>query len=155
VAEALVTPFRFELRAHLMGEEIFLEGEAEGVLEFECSRCLARYREALHESFRILLEPAGSRVPTEPQAARLLADQGMCLGDELDTGWYHGSEITLDEFFREVIALVLPAKPLCRDDCLGLCPQCGVDKNKESCTCTRVNPLSPFAVLGKLRDKPD
>jgi len=155
VAEALVEPFRFGVRAHTMGEELFLEGEAAGVLEFECSRCLARYRESIREPFRLLLEPAGNRVPAEPEAARRLAEDGMCLGDDLDTGLYKGSEVVLDEFFREVVALALPAKPLCRDNCLGLCPQCGADKNTESCTCTRANPRSPFAVLGKLRDAQD
>ncbi len=152
VSETLVKPFRFALRAYKMGEEIFLEGEAGGVLAFECSRCLTRYRETIQESFRVLLEPAGTRLPAEPDAAKLLASAGMCLGDELETGWYLGSEIGLEEFFREVVALGLPAKPLCREECLGLCPQCGVDRNKDSCTCTEANVSSPFAVLKKLRD---
>ncbi|MBW2712619.1 MAG: DUF177 domain-containing protein [Deltaproteobacteria bacterium] len=149
--EAVLDTFRLEMQAYTLGEELFFDGEVKGALELSCSRCLVGYREEIRESFRLLLEPVGDRLPAEPAAAAMLAAEGMCLSDELGTGWYKGAEVTLNEFFREVLALALPAKPLCRDECLGLCPQCGVDRNTEPCTCTKTNPLSPFAVLGSLR----
>lgn len=143
--------FRFELRAHRMGADVYLEGAATGTLELGCGRCLARYRHALRESFRLVLEPAGSRVPSDPETARTLARSGMCLGDELEAGWFQGTEIDLGEFFHEVIALALPVQPVCREECRGLCPRCGVDRNAESCDCELSTPSSPFAVLSKLR----
>jgi uncharacterized protein len=149
--EAILETFRLEMQAYTLGEDLFFDGEAKGVLELECSRCLVGYREEIQESFRLLLEPAGNRVPAEPESARFLADEGMCLSDELGTGWFNGAEVTLNEFFRELVALALPTNPLCREECLGLCPQCGVDRNAESCTCEKVNPLSPFSVLEGLR----
>jgi len=151
VSEQGSEPLRFELRAYRMAEDLLLEGEVRGRLELECSRCLARYPETIQESFRLLLEPAGARVPTEPDAAHALAENGMCLGDELETGWYQGTLIDLSAFFRELVILAMPAKPLCREECLGLCPQCGADRNKQSCTCSKVDSTSPFAVLAKLR----
>lgn len=123
------------VRAHRMGADLYLEGELDGALELECSRCLARYRHPLHEPFRLVLEPAGARVPSEPEAARDLARLGMCLGEELELGWLQGPEIDLRAFLREVVALALPVQPLCREDCRGLCPRCGADRNVEPCRC--------------------
>ena len=133
------------------GDEIVLEGSIEGALELECARCLARYRHRLHEPFRLVLEPAGSRAPAEPEAAAALSRDGLCVADELEVGWYRGSEIRLDAVCLELISLALPVKPLCREDCAGLCPRCGADRNETPCTCDEVAPRSPFAVLAALR----
>lgn len=151
LGDAPAQPFRFQVRAHRMGADVYLEGGWSGALEVGCSRCLARYRHPLHEPFRLVLEPAGVRVPADPEAARALERFGICLGDDLDTGWLRGPEIDLAEFFRELVTLSMPVQPLCREDCRGLCPHCGVDLNQESCRCVQPSPASPFAVLRTLR----
>lgn len=133
------------------GDDVVLGGTIEGALELECARCLARYRHRLHEPFRLVLEPAGSRTPAEPEAALALSRDGLCLSDELEMGWYRGSEIQLDAVCLELISLALPVKPLCREDCAGLCPRCGADRNEATCSCDEVAPHSPFAVLAALR----
>lgn len=143
----LVGVLTFELRAQKMGDDLYLEGEARGEFECACSRCLARYRHALREPFRIVLEPASGRVPSDPEGADALARTGVFLGDELDTGWYDGPEIDLTQYLQEVVALGLPVQPLCREDCRGLCPHCGVDRNTETCDCRDASSDSPFAVL--------
>ena len=58
--------------------------------------------------------------------------------------------IDLKEAVREQILLNMPNKVLCKDDCLGLCPDCGINLNKESCDCgeNKINPK--FAALSKL-----
>ena len=150
-AGAAGSPFTVELIAHRMGEDVYLEGTITGSLEFECSRCLARYRHASHEPFRLVLEPAGSRTPADPEAAEALARDGLCLGEESETGWFRGEEIDLGAFVAEVIALSLPVQPLCREDCPGLCPQCGAERARGACGCAQKKPESPFAVLGTLR----
>jgi len=133
------------------GEEIILEGSIAGALDLECARCLARYRHPLREPFRFVLEPAGPRTPTEPEAAEALARDGLCLADEIELGWYRGCELQLDSVCLELISLALPAQPLCREDCAGLCPRCGADRNEAPCGCREANPSSPFAVLAALR----
>jgi uncharacterized protein len=147
-------PFRFGFRAHRMGEDIFIEGSVTGSLELECGRCLARYRHAVCERFRLLLEPAGERSPADPEGAEALARDGVCLGEDLEAGWFRGSEIHLGALSAEVVSLALPVKPLCREDCPGLCLICGVDLKVETCDCTERSPASPFAVLGTLREGP-
>ena len=78
-------PFAIAIRAHRMGEDVYLEGSVSGELALECSRCLACYRHALHETFRLILEPAGSRVPADPEGAEALARDGLCLEEEIET----------------------------------------------------------------------
>jgi uncharacterized protein len=59
-------------------------------------------------------------------------------------------EIDLEPLARETVVLELPQAPLCREDCLGLCPDCGVDRNESPCSCEA--PLDPrWAVLDELR----
>jgi len=137
--------------AHLMGEDVYLEGVAEGTLPLECSRCLARYRHVLREPFRLILEPAGERLPADPEAAEALARDGVCLGDEIEAGWFRGDQIDLGAFFREVVSLALPVKPLCDEDCAGLCPTCGAELGENMCGCGEVRADSPFAVLAALK----
>ena len=151
-AGELAAALRFRLQAHRMGEDLYLEGSVEGELELECSRCLARYRHRLSEPFRLVLEPAGSRLPADPEGSEALLRDGLCLGEEVETGWYQGSELDLGAFFREVVALALPVKPLCGEDCAGLCPRCGVDRNRDACDCGDIEKVSPFAVLRTLRE---
>jgi uncharacterized protein len=151
---ALADPFHFVFQVYQMGEDLYLEGEATGSIELECSRCLARYRHSLREPFRLVLEPAGDRIPTDPEGAEALSRSGICLGDDLDTGWFRGNEIDLGPFFREMVSLALPVKPLCDEDCAGLCNRCGADLRVGACGCEPTRPDSPFAVLAALRDGP-
>ncbi len=145
----------FEVAIQLLGEDIYVEGEARGEFSCGCSRCLTRYRHALREPFRIVLEPAAGRVPSDPEGAAGLAQTGVWLGDELDAGWYDGSEIDLTRYLQEVVALGLPVQPLCREDCRGLCPQCGIDRNTTTCSCEEARASSPFAVLKGLTNRGD
>jgi uncharacterized protein len=90
-------------------------------------------------------------VPADPEGAAALAQEGLYLADELESGWFRGPEIQLDRFVGEMVSLSVPVQPLCRDDCRGLCPRCGGDRNLESCSCAETRPASPFTVLAKLR----
>jgi uncharacterized protein len=142
----------FELEAYRMGADVYLAGQGRGEFELTCGRCLKRYRRPFRERFRLVLEPAGERVPSDPEGAESLARDGLWLSDELESGWFRGSEIELGRFFQELLALALPLQPLCREDCRGLCPRCGIDWNVETCDCEPVRSASPFAALGALRE---
>jgi len=54
-----------------------------------------------------------------------------------DEDRYAGKEIDLAPAVREQILLYIPPPPLCREDCLGLCPKCGKDLNDGACSCDR------------------
>ncbi len=148
-------PFRFALEVARVREQILLEGDLDGRIALECSRCARRYSHALREPFRLLLSPLKDREPADPEGAKGLADNGLYLGEELEEGWFKGPRIRLDDFFGEVIALAMPLQPLCRDDCPGVCGHCGADLSATRCDCEDEKVESPFAVLAGLTGKTD
>ena len=151
--ETVVEAIRFRVQAYMAGEDVFLDGEATGAFELACGRCLKRYRQPVREPLRLLLEPAGARVPADPEGAETLVRDGLVLSEELEAGWFRGPEVSLDHFLAEVLTAGLPLKPLCREECSGLCPSCGVDRNETDCECQEERPASPFAALAGLRDE--
>ena len=56
-------------------------------------------------------------------------------GEEIDIDPLEKGVIDLREMITEQIHLSLPVKPLCEENCRGLCSRCGVDLNKETCSC--------------------
>ena len=68
-------------------------------------------------------------------------------------------EIDLEPLARDAIGLELPLVPLCRSDCAGLCPECGIDRNESACECARDTSDPRWAALSSLhfadRDVPD
>jgi len=150
-AEGLTEPVVIEGRAYRVAADLLIEGRIRGAVELTCSRCLRPYRAPIRESFRLVLEPAGARVPADPEGAQALASDGLYLGDEAETGWFRGQAVQLDRFIGEILSLALPMQPVCRESCKGLCPRCGVDRNADSCNCAESRPESPFAVLAKLK----
>lgn len=154
----ILTPFRFELSSYKTAADLVLEGVATGEIETQCGRCLARYRHALREEFRLVAEEAAGRKPPDPEGQASLSRDGLCLTDEIESGWYRGSVIQLDGLFGEVTAGAIPLHPLCREDCKGLCPNCGAAWNEGTCDCVPPEAppsekRSPFAVLAQLKDR--
>ena len=72
--------------------------------------------------------------------------------EELDEDYFQGDELDLNVLLREQILLALPLKPLCREECRGLCRQCGANLNRESCSCAAPGFNSSFAALEKLKN---
>src|SRR6476661_5472012 len=91
----------------------------------ECSRCLAGYPFQTREDFTLLLTkritPAPGETPLE--------------GEELDEYFYDDPVIPVAPIAEERIQMTVPMKPLCREDCRGLCPTCGEDLNLKECGC--------------------
>ena len=61
-----------------------------------------------------------------------------------------GEEIDLELPVRDALLLDLPAAPLCRDDCAGLCPSCGIDLNQFTCSCDMTIPDPRWDALREL-----
>jgi uncharacterized protein len=75
-------------------------------------------------------------------------------GAELDDEAYplEGDVLDLEPLARDAVLLELPLAPLCAEDCLGLCPQCGINRNEEACSCEQ--PVDPrWSALDALRDQ--
>ena len=71
-------------------------------------------------------------VPHPSQAAE---DEVELSQDDLTTAFYRDQTLDLAEMVREQFYLALPMRPLCREECKGLCPQCGTNLNQGTCAC--------------------
>ena len=63
------------------------------------------------------------------------------------------SSLSIDEALTEEMILSLPTRSLCKDDCKGLCPKCGADKNVRECGCVLSAPDPRWNVLKALAEK--
>ena len=70
-----------------------------------------------------------------PQVVNMGESEYEISEDDLATAFYRDDQIDLGDMAREQLQLASPMKPLCREDCLGLCHVCGVDRNAVACGC--------------------
>jgi uncharacterized protein len=125
------------------GSRVAFAGDIQVVAELSCSRCLELYARPLDLHFDLLYT-------AEPEKV----EKGESRVDEasITEVHYDGARIDLDALLGEQILLGLPLKPLCREDCRGLCPQCGANRNAEACGCSVEPEVDPrFAALKKLK----
>ena len=141
-AYRIVAPVQVEFDIHKDKDKFRLAGSARTELEQPCSRCLEPFRMPVDAAFDLRYHPA-SAMATESEAE--------IEADDLETSYYRDDQIDLNELLREQFYLALPMKPLCGEDCRGLCPQCGTNLNTGTCECapTRVDPR--LAVLRDLK----
>lgn len=108
------------------GYEVRLRGNVTARAEVDCDRCLKAIEVPIETEFDLAYIPASKYV--EQETAELQED-------DLLVSVYEGDAIDVDEIVREQILLALPARALCREECHGLCPVCGVDRNTNACAC--------------------
>ena len=132
---AYVRPVSFSGTYMLADETVIVRGIARAVIESPCARCLA----ATETSVEAEVEEA------------FIRDKGEEREADDDQYMYSGHVLELDEAVRTALLLELPSRILCKEDCLGLCDQCGADLNINACSCqkdlTRRNPFSALASL--------
>ena len=73
--------------------------------------------------------------PAKAAKAPPVVEEVELQDEDLDTAFYRDHVLDLAEMLREQFYLALPMQPLCRPDCQGLCPTCGIDRNVETCQC--------------------
>jgi uncharacterized protein len=122
----IVVPVQVDMDIHKDKSRFRLEGTVRTALELTCSRCLEPYQMPVDTAFDIRYLPASEATGGEE---REVAEE------DLDTSVYRDDQVDLNEVLREQFYLALPMKPLCRDDCAGLCPQCGTNRNTGTCSC--------------------
>ena len=125
VIEALQLSGRLE---HADDSAFHLSGSISAAVELACVRCLEPFRLDLREILDLLFLP--------PSANAGSGDEEHKLKDEdLSVSFYREDKIDLSQLIREQLYLALPMKPVCRADCAGLCPVCGVNRNLTRCDC--------------------
>jgi uncharacterized protein len=121
------TPLDVVGTAELVGsiQEIRVRGHLRGEVECACDRCLEPVAVRLDDEFDLLYRPA--QWDARP-------DAGLT-EDESEVGFYEGGGIELAEVIREQVLLTLPMQRLCREECKGICPMCGQNRNGGECGC--------------------
>lgn len=102
------------------GKDVAIDGTLTITLSFECSRCLKTFSNKIEIPFDAYFE------------IDLLQEK---------------QEINISEDVRQTIILAIPAKPLCREDCPGLCSQCGKNLSEGTCACKKAQPDNRMANL--------
>ncbi|MBK9032822.1 MAG: DUF177 domain-containing protein [Myxococcales bacterium] len=131
---------------------VFVRGSVRGTIAIACSRCVTPVAVTFDERVQVTYVPAADLAPADGAAIDDDDDEdGVELAsDELDVYPYEGDIVDLTPLVREQFVLAVPYAPLCREDCQGLCPQCGTDKNLAPCSCIR--PADPrFAALAGVK----
>lgn len=118
---------------------VWVTAQMDTEVDFECSRCLDEYSQSVH------IEIDEEAVP------KLDAVIGVKVLDEYELHESlvidENNVLNLIESTRQYVVLGLPMKPVCSEDCQGLCTMCGVNRNRESCNCDRVERDTKWGVL--------
>jgi uncharacterized protein len=133
----------------------------------ECSRCLASYPFQTREDFSLILTRRAAAARRRPSASppsperrsgfgggagASVTGEEICLeGEDLDEYFYDEPVISVAPIAEERIQMAVPMKPLCREDCRGLCPRCGEDWNVADCGCALESADPRWEVLRNLK----
>ena len=110
-----------------MGQQVLVCGSVSGEVQLTCARCLNDFAARIDEKVDIELRPALDLEKAAPE--RELGS------DDLDVEFFRGDTLDIGHLAAEQISLCVPMKPLCQDDCSGICPECGADKTLSTCGC--------------------
>jgi uncharacterized protein len=108
-----------DLSYYRAGMELFFEGRLSAPMVASCARCAEEFSAPNARPFRFVLAPraAGDN------------DDGRLRTEDLEFSLYDGDQIDLAPLVSEQLILALPSRALCREDCQGLCPSCGINLN--------------------------
>ena len=133
-----LSPVSFSLSVVREYDHIRVHGSVGTDVKLACSRCLAEFTGPLASSFTIFYTRSDDDQPEDE----------VELGEEdLVSVTYNGDEIDFTGEIAEQILLGLPYKPLCSDDCKGLCFTCGADLNSAACSCSDSDTSMVFSPL--------
>ena len=122
----LTAPATVNGKIRLAGNEVFVNGHVDTRTQVECDRCLKSIELPVSADFE-LEYITGSEYESSAVAELTEAEMAVAVFD--------GEALDVDEIVKEQILLAVPTRMLCREDCEGICPQCGVDRNTGECNC--------------------
>jgi uncharacterized protein len=129
---------------HDVVQDIRLKGTLDTTLEVACARCLEPVVVPVKRKFDLLYRPLGTDAGHEELS---ITDA------EAEISYYQGDGLLLEDTLREQVLLAVPLKSVCRDDCKGLCPQCGKNWNEGACSCEDQLEDPRWAALKEIKGK--
>ena len=138
----LIEPASVIGKIRLSGNQVFVSGHVETRAQVECDRCLQPVAIPVNAEFT-LEYISGSDYESIETAELTEAEMSVSVFD--------GEALDVDEIVKEQVLLAVPTRMLCREDCKGICPECGADRNTGECDCV-TNDIDPrWAALKDLR----
>lgn len=116
--------------------EININGKIQTIVELECDRCLSLFHQDIKSSFKIILSQVDLSVVNNDENIIPISS--------------NTNEVDITSPIRDALILSVPMKKLCRQDCKGLCPKCGVNLNIEKCKCVTDSIDSSWNPLKKI-----
>lgn len=110
-----------ELVVQNLDMRVLLNGNLEATGQAECGRCLGKFSVRWDVPVDVMILRDVDTDESEGETLLILQKSG---------------EVDLHESLRQCAALAYPQAPVCRPDCKGLCPGCGIDRNQADCDCS-------------------
>jgi len=124
--------------------DLRVDGTVETAIRFKCSRCAKDFSRSFAARFNLSYLPQ----PKWSENAEIELRY-----EDMEVAYYDGIALDVDLMVLEQIELAMPMKFVCREDCKGLCYQCGADLNEGACLCKHEDTDSRLSVLLDLQKK--
>ena len=121
-------PAEVELEIERAADGVAVRGTIDLTYRGACDRCLDETAHPLHLVVDEQIEPGAAERDVDP-----FAENNVLVGTELDVA----------DLARQLVDAALPLTLRCREDCLGLCPRCGRNRNDGRCGCGADEPAEP------------
>lgn len=136
----MVSTLDVDVTYYRAGDDLFFEGRCLATVEGTCARCLETFTAPLTAPFEFVLT-RGDAVPAKQELHT----------EDLSLSFYTGDEVDLAPLVGEQAILALPTRAVCREDCRGLCPGCGANRNTDPCSCPAPAPDPRLAALARVK----
>jgi uncharacterized metal-binding protein YceD (DUF177 family) len=176
--DSFKTPKKRSIKTHLSLRKvdgvIVVNGKLDTYIELICSRCAISFQHVCRPNFSALFcqdpvmagvahlqrqgkgtreagKPVGQNQGFARHAHNPQDDIDMAEGKDLDITYLSHDFIDLSDVLLEQLQLQVPFQPLCKEDCKGMCVNCGTDLNQGRCACSKIAPKNAFSVLSNLK----
>ena len=170
--DAALRPIEAYFSLRKVDDVVVISGHADATIHLVCSRCVAPFGFHTHPKFSALFckdpvmagvahlqqlkgedekKPAGQNKGFARHAHDENYESDLANGKDIDITYISEEFINLADVLSEQIQMQLPFQPLCKEDCKGMCAQCGADLNIGRCACAKIMSSHPFSALKDLK----
>ena len=132
--------FNTNIQVFRAADSVVFNGSLIGNLKLLCSRCGKPFTFPAERNFTSTYCKSSDKFKGIREEVKLTKD-------DLDLTFFSGEEVDLVDVLNEQIQLAIPYRPLCQEDCKGLCPYCGKDLNDSDCKCEKGSRSLKFSAL--------
>ncbi len=160
-------PIQVHFSIRKVDEVVVLSGRIQTFVKLVCSRCANTFELTCRPGISGLFckdpvmagiahlsennRPVGQNKGSARHAHDPDADEAISQGKDLDITYLSNDYVNLREVLTEHLQLQVPFQPLCRENCKGMCSQCGADLIVGRCACAKIANTQPFSVLKDLK----